>query len=85
MINSVLSPRCKVVALLNLIWPDSLSDTNHPEELVDIISRVSDQGAKDDEDVVDVVLSKNGVSLLFRRGHSLSDSGNVSYASIQVR
>lgn len=80
-INLVLSPRREVVALLDLVRPHSLSDTDHPEELVDIVARVADEGAENDEDVVDVVFSEDGVGFLFGGGHGLSDGGNVGYES----
>lgn len=32
----------------------ALSNPNHPQEFVDVVARVADDPAKDDEDVVDV-------------------------------
>lgn len=37
-IDGILAPLGKVVCLLDLVWPDTLSDPDHPEELVDIVA-----------------------------------------------
>ena len=47
-VDLVLAPRGKEVSLLNLIWPDALSNSNHPQELVDIVAAVTEEAAEDD-------------------------------------
>jgi hypothetical protein len=40
-IHSVLSPVSEKVALFHLVRPNTLSNSNHPQELIDIIARVA--------------------------------------------
>lgn len=37
-VNTVLATSGEVIALLHLVWPDTLGNTNHPKELVQIIT-----------------------------------------------
>src|SRR6266513_2174429 len=41
-INAVLSSCRKEVSLINLIRPDAFRNSNHPQELVDVITRISE-------------------------------------------
>lgn len=38
LVDTVLAARGEVVALLHLVWPDTLGNTNHPEELVQVVT-----------------------------------------------
>ena len=61
----------EIVALLNIIRIDALSDTNHPNELVDIITAVADVTTKDNEDIVDIEGLKNRISVVLIAAQSL--------------
>jgi len=37
-VDSILPSLGEVVDLLNLIWPNTLRDPNHPQELIDVIA-----------------------------------------------
>ena len=41
-VDTVLATRGEEVTLLHLVWPDTFGNTNHPEELVQIITRVAE-------------------------------------------
>lgn len=77
MVQFILPSGREVVLLLDLVWPNALCDSDHPEELVDIISRVSEQSTENDKDVFHVVLSKDGVSLLLGGAHDLANSSDM--------
>jgi len=64
-INFVLSLWREIVWLLDLVWPDPSRNSDHPQELVDIVSRVSEETTEYDEHVAHVVLSQNRVCNLF--------------------
>lgn len=57
MIDLVLSLRSEIIGLLDLIRPNALCNANHPQKFVDVISRVADQPAEDDKNVVHVVFT----------------------------
>lgn len=38
----------------DVFWVLSLGDPHHPQELIDVVSRVADHSAEDDQDIVDV-------------------------------
>lgn len=77
-VNSILAASGEEVTFLDLLGPDTLSDSDHPQELVDIITRVANQATKDDKHVVDFVLLHDRITDLLAGAHGLSDSGNVS-------
>lgn len=54
-------PFVEVIGLLDLIRPDTLRDTHHPEELIDVVAAVPNHTAKYDKDVADVVFAQNRV------------------------
>lgn len=76
-INAVLSVPREEFSLLHLIGPDALCNPDHPEELVDVVPRVAQEAAKDDQNVVDLVLAHDGVADFLARAHGFSNSGNV--------
>lgn len=76
-IHLVLATGREEVALLDLIRPDTLGNTDHPEELVDIISRVSKETTKHNEYVVDLVLAHDGVADLLTGAHGLAHRRDV--------
>ena len=78
-INAVFTSRREVVWFLNLVGPDTLCDTNHPEELVDVVAGVAEEAAEDDEDVVDIVFAEDGVGDFFGGRHGFADSGDVGW------
>jgi hypothetical protein len=65
----------------------TLSDSDHPEELVDIIARVADHAAEDDENVVHAKPLHNLVSTGLVRGHGFADldQGRQSTSANQRR
>ena len=73
----------EIVALLNIIRIDALSDTNHPNELVDIITAVADVTTKDNEDIVDIEGLKNRISVVLIAAqslhHSHSNAGSLTH------
>lgn len=77
LVDAVLAASSEEIALLNLIGPDTFGNTNHPQELVDVISRVAQETTKDNQHVVDFVLAHDLVADLFARGHGLTNGGNV--------
>ena len=64
-IDFILSTRCEVIWFLDLIRPYSLSNSNHPEEFVDVVPRVAKETTEYDKDVVDIMLAQNGIRDLF--------------------
>lgn len=78
LVDSVLAPGSEVVWLMDLIGPLALCDTDHPQELVNVVTRVPEQTAKDDEDIVHVMTAKNGVRNVFATGHGFTDRGDMS-------
>lgn len=64
-VDTVLATGCEEITLLDLIGPDTLSDTDHPEEFVDIVTRVAQEGTKDDENIVNLVLSHDRIANFF--------------------
>jgi hypothetical protein len=76
-VDAVFAAGGEVVALFDLVGPDAFGDTDHPQELVDVVAGVADQTTKDDEDIVDLVLSHDGVADLLAGAHGLANSGNV--------
>ena len=60
-VNPIFALRREVIGFLNLVGPNTLCDSNHPQELVDVIAGVSEKTAKDDEDVIDIVFSEDGI------------------------
>lgn len=77
-VNSVFATRGEVVAFLDLLRPDTLGDSDHPEELVDVIARVANETTEHDEHIVDLVLLHDGVANFLTGAHGLADGGNMS-------
>lgn len=78
LVHPVFTARSEKVSFLDFVGPNTLSDTNHPKELVYVIARVSQKTSKDDEDIVNLVLAHNLVADFLTGTHRLTDSGNVS-------
>jgi hypothetical protein len=55
----------------------TFSDSHHPEELVDVITGVSEETTEDDKNVVDLVLTHDGPADLLAGAHCLANGGNV--------
>ena len=55
-----------------------LCDPNHPEELIDVISRVADHPTKDDEHIVHAKHPHDPVGLVLCGGHGLTNQGYVA-------
>lgn len=77
MVHLVLATRSEEVTLLYLIRPDTLGDADHPEELVDIVTRIAEETTKDDQDVINLVLAHDRVADLLTRAHGLAHRSNV--------
>src|SRR3954447_26181026 len=60
-VDAVLAPRGEELALLNLVGPDTLSNTDHPEELVDVIARVAEKTSENYQHIVHLMLAHDGV------------------------
>ena len=82
-VNAVFPTGSKVLRFLDLIRPDALCDSHHPEELVDVVARIAEYSAEDDEDVVDVMLTEDRVGLLFGASHGFTDGCDVSCSTCQ--
>ena len=54
-----------------------LRNPGHPEKLVDVVARVADDSAEDDQDVVDVQLGHDVVGGGLVAGHRLAHQGDV--------
>ena len=52
--------------------------TYHPQKLVDVVSRVADHSAEDDQDVVNIQLGHDGVGGGLIAGHGLPHQGDVT-------
>ena len=63
---------------LDILRVFTLGDADHPEELVDVITGVSDHSSKDDEYVVDSKTPHDVDGLLLSAGHSLSHQSYVA-------
>ncbi len=59
-----------VVGLLDVAIGGA-TDSDHPQELVDIVRRVAGQTAKDNEHIVDIHLAHDLIGLIFIRGKRL--------------
>ena len=79
-INLIFPPRREVLRFLNLFRPHPLRDSYHPKEFIDVVSGISDEPAKDDKHVVDIMLAENWVCLFLWARHSLANGRNVCYA-----
>ena len=77
-INTIVTLWGKVPRFLDFVRPDALGDAHHPKEFVDVVARVANHTTKDDEHVVDIVFTKNGVRDLFRTGHCLAHRRDMS-------
>lgn len=76
-IDTVLAITSEEFALLDLIRPDTLGNSDHPEELVDIVTRVAQKTTKDDQNVVNLMLAHDGVADLLAGAHGLANGGDV--------
>ena len=56
----------------------SFSDSDHPQEFVDVISGVTDHTSKDNEDVIHAQHPHYGVGLLLRGGHGFAHQRYVT-------
>ncbi|KAH3668312.1 hypothetical protein OGAPHI_002066 [Ogataea philodendri] len=77
-VHSVGASICEIVALVDLFGPNSFRDSHHPQELVDVVSRVANESTENHKHIVNAQLSHDHLGFLLRRGHSTSDSSNVS-------
>lgn len=77
LVDTVLATRSEEVALLHLIGPDALGDTDHPQELVDVVTGVAKKTTEDNKDIVYLVLAHDRVGDFLLGAHSLTDGGNV--------
>ena len=84
-INPIFSLGSKVIRFLNLIWPNTLCNSDHPQELVDVIARVADQTAKDDENVVYIMFPQNGIGNFLRAWHGFANSCDMSCQGMNLR
>lgn len=76
-VHPVLTAGSEEVTLLDLVGPDTLGDTDHPQELVDVVTGVAQQSTKHHQHVVNIVLTEDGVTDLLTGAHRLTNSGNV--------
>merc|ERR1711939_637089 len=77
-VDAILATRGEVVALVDLVRPDTFSDPDHPQELVDVVTRVPEQSTENDKHVVNLVLLHDRVRHLLPAGHGLANSRDVS-------
>ena len=78
LVDAELTARRVVVGFLDVTAAVSASsDTHHPQELVDVVRRVTGQTAENDQNVTDVQLAHDFVSLVLGGRHSLADAWNV--------
>lgn len=59
------------VGLLNVIRIHTGGNTDHPEELVEIITTVTNETTEDNQDVIHIEGLQNRIGLFFRRGEGL--------------
>lgn len=71
-VDTVLTTGSEEVALLDLIRPDTLGDSDHPKEFVDIVARVSKKATKNNQDIVNLMLTHNRVADLFTGAHGFA-------------
>lgn len=76
-IDTIFTARRKELALLDLIRPNALGNTNHPEELVDIVAGISQKATENNQDIIHLVLAHDGIADFLAGGHSLADSRDV--------
>lgn len=55
----------EVVRFLDFIGIDTRGNTNHPEELVNIITTVTNETSENDKHVINIQTANDGVCLLF--------------------
>ena len=84
LVDPKLAPRIVIIRLLDLIGPYARRDTDHPQELVQVVTRVLNERTGDDENVGDVVLEHDWVRLLFRGRKRFSNSGDMSCQGILI-
>ncbi|KAH3688913.1 hypothetical protein WICPIJ_000086 [Wickerhamomyces pijperi] len=65
------------ITLLDLIGPNTLGDSDHPKELIQIITGETQQTAKDNQDVIDIMFFEDFIRNFFRRGHGLTNGGDM--------
>jgi hypothetical protein len=56
-INAVLTLRGEVPRFLDFIRPNTLRNAYHPQELIDVVTRITNQTAKDNQNIVDVMFA----------------------------
>lgn len=59
------------------MWIDATSDSDHPKELVDIITRIVGVTTEDNKSVVNVKSFSDFISVFLRAGHGETDSSDV--------
>jgi hypothetical protein len=55
----------------------TFGNSHHPQELVDVVTRVSKKTTEDNEYVVDLVLTHDGPAHFLTGAHGLANSGDV--------
>merc|ERR550525_278236 len=72
------SRRGVIVVLLDVLsfW-SAATDTDHPQEFVDVIGRISCQSSKNDQNIINVQLFHDLVSLVLCGSHGLANPGYV--------
>jgi hypothetical protein len=78
LVNPELAPRGEKVRFLDFVRPYAGRDADHPQELVQVVTRVLNECATQDEDVGDVVFEHDWVGLLFGGRKGFANSGDMS-------
>jgi hypothetical protein len=76
-VDSVLATRREEGSLLHLVGPDAFRNSDHPEELVNIVARIAEQSAENDKDVVHLMLAHNLIADFLSRAHGLANCGDM--------
>ena len=63
---------------LNILWVFPLCNSNHPQKLVDVVSRVTNHASEDDQHIVHSEHSHDLNGFLLCAGHRLADQGYVA-------
>mmetsp|Transcript_24399 Transcript_24399/g.43293 ORF Transcript_24399/g.43293 Transcript_24399/m.43293 type:complete len:284 (-) Transcript_24399:1439-2290(-) len=75
---------CVVVFGFHHLWKDTAADSYHPQELVNIVRRVADLSAEDDQHIVDVEFPYNLYRPFLRRSHGIANSRNMCVVSCVI-